>query len=159
MGQGSGRRLRGRSGKFYLALVADLLGWAEWHFRQARPAADGASQADHLASAARQLAALPGRNRKPVMVDAGPLFPIEIDYLWAAFTELSAGLQANGFAPPMVTWEAIGAWQRLTEFGALEPWEARTLVQLGMVRAMVAAEQNPKPSATTNRGQKGWNRA
>lgn len=88
------------------------------------------------------MANLPGgKKRIAPVVPAGPPFPEELDYLWGWFGELAAGLSSNGFGPPLVTWEAIAAWQRLADIGPIEPWEARTLVQLGMLRAGITGEQ------------------
>lgn len=65
-----------------------------------------------------------------------------MDYLWGWFEEISFGLAPNGFAPPVITWEALRAWQALADVGQLEPWEAKTLVQLGMLRASISAEKS-----------------
>lgn len=77
------------------------------------------------------------------MIDANaPEFPDVLDYLWAWFQEISLGLSPTGFAPPVVTWEALQTWQIIMDVGPLEPWEARTLVQLGMLRASVLSEKD-----------------
>lgn len=116
--------------------------WAEWTFRQNRSTADGATEGDHLESAARQFANLPGRKKKPVeIIPDAPPFPDEIDYLWQHFIELASGLASNGFGPPLVTWEALQAWRTEMGIGPLDPWEARCLVDLGMLRASVQAEK------------------
>lgn len=118
--------------------------FAEYEFRRNRPAADGATEGEHLESAARQLANMPGRRRKPVVeviVLEPPPFPDELRYLFMWFIEIVSGLTSNGFGPPMVTWEAISAWQRLMDIGPLEPWEVKTLVDLSMLRARVSAEK------------------
>jgi len=47
----------------------------------------------------------------------------------------------------VITWETLRAWQEITRVGELEPWEARTLVQLGLLRASIQAEK----SETANR--------
>lgn len=117
--------------------------WAEHQFRQNRSTADGATEGDHLESAARQLANLPGRKKKPVeIVPDAPPFPDELSYLWQHFIELAGGLASNGFGPPLVTWEALQAWQIAMDIGPLEPWEMRTLVDLGRLRAGVQAEKS-----------------
>lgn len=80
--------------------------------------------------------------RLPVIIDAdAPEFPDGLDYLWRWFQEISLGLSPNGFAPPVVTWEALRAWQAATDVGVVEPWEAKALVQLGMLRAGVMSEK------------------
>jgi hypothetical protein len=65
-----------------------------------------------------------------------------LDYLWDWFREISFGLAPNGFAPPVITWEALRSWQSMMDVGELEPWEARTLIQLGVLRASVQAEKS-----------------
>ena len=60
------------------------------------------------------------------------------------FEVLSAGLAVNGMAPPVVTWIDIEAWRSAMGVGEVEPWEAATLVQLGMLRASVLAEKANK---------------
>lgn len=47
-------------------------------------------------------------------------------------------------APPVVTWIDIEAWRSAMGVGEVEPWEAATLVQLGMLRASVLAEKANK---------------
>ena len=84
------------------------------------------------------------------VVDAGPEFPELLDYLWRWFQEISIGLAPNGFAPPVVTWEALRAWQAATRVGEIEPWEARTLVQLGMLRAGIQSEKNDAANRASN---------
>ncbi len=123
--------------------------FAEHEFRNARPMDDGASVGDHLASAQRQLAMLPGR-RKPPPEPNTPPFPEELDYLWDWFLELFQGVVHNGMAEPTVTWEALRAWQIACDIGPIEPWEAKVLVALGSMRARVmsekaAAEKKNKP--------------
>jgi hypothetical protein len=119
--------------------------FAEYQFRQSRKTVDGASEGDHLESAARQLAQLPGqrRRRRDVtdLIPEEPPYPEELDYLFRWFMEITFGLPSNGFGPALVTWEALIAWQSLMDIGPLEPWEAKTLVDLGMLRAQVASEK------------------
>jgi hypothetical protein len=81
-------------------------------------------------------------------IDSGPEFPDLLDYLWGWFQEISYGLAPNGFAPPVITWEALRSWQALSQVGELEPWESRTLVQLGMLRASVQAEKTETENRT-----------
>lgn len=84
----------------------------------------------------------PKRPRKPPPTDNGsPPFPYELEYLWDWFGELSAGLAVNGMAPPVVTWQAIRAWRKEVGIGRLQPWESRTLIELGMLRAKVQSEK------------------
>lgn len=118
------------------------MAFAEFHFRRSQKVADGATAGEHLESGARQLANMPGRRRKPVeeILPDEPSFPEELQYLFVWFIEICQGLPANGFGVALVTWEAITAWQRLMDVGALEPWEVKTLVELGMLRARISAE-------------------
>lgn len=126
-----------------------MIEWAEHEFRQNRSTGDGATEGDHLASAERQWERLKRRPRRAI-IQTGPPFPDELGYLWAAFVEISAGLAGSGFGPPVMTWEAIRAWQALTGFGEIEPWEARALVQLGLLRASILADAQKK--RPTDRG-------
>lgn len=135
--------------------MAELFEWAEQEFRESRVAADGSTERDHQQSGADQWAKIPAALRRPGGQkkdrpvtrerETGP--PFELEYLWAYFQELSFGLSATGFGPPSITWEALRAWQDLTGVGPLDPWEARTLVQLGMLRASVQAEKKPETHA------------
>jgi hypothetical protein len=57
-----------------------------------------------------------------------------------------------------VTWRDVADWMRLTG-NVLEPWEARAIVTLGLVRANIvsekmAAEHKAMPSAATGRSKK-----
>ena len=118
--------------------------FAEYEFRRNRKTVDGATEGEHLESAARQLANMPGRRRRPVAVEIvpeEPSFPEELRYLFMWFIEIVSGLTSNGFGPALVTWEAVTAWQRLMDIGPLEPWEVKALVDLGMLRARVHAER------------------
>ncbi len=132
--------------------------WAEYHFRNRAVTADGTEAGDHFESAQRQLARLPGRKRpKPngSLSPEGPPFPEPLEYLWQWFEEISMGLPISGMAPPVVSWDSLQAWQRLTVAGPVERWEAYTLVQLGMLRAGIQAEANRnnrnKPPAAKQR--------
>lgn len=128
-----------------------MIAWAEHEFRYRRPTADGSSEADHQESAARQWAAMPAalrpKSRKiSTQSDAvaGPPFPDELDYLWEWFREISFGLNPNGLVPALVGWRDIRAWRAEMDIGPLEPWEARALVELGLLRASIAEAMRPK---------------
>jgi hypothetical protein len=103
---------------------------------------DGASVEEHSASAARQWAAL-GKKVKIAAIDDGPECPPALTYLWGYFCEIASGLPSTGFGPPVVTWEALAAWSAFMRI-ALEPWEARALVELGACRASVDAEERAR---------------
>lgn len=132
-----------------------MLAWAEHEFRLGQPLDDGASQREHLESAARQLKAL-GKPMKEELVPEGPPFPDLLDYLWSWFAEISLGLAVSGMAPPVVTWADVAAWRAQTG-EVVEPWEARAIVSLGSLRAGIAAEaareksKQAKPSRTRRR--------
>jgi hypothetical protein len=81
----------------------------------------------------------------PEVSEPAELPPDLLAYLWGWFEEISLGLSADGFGPPLVTWEALTAWCGLTRT-ALEPWEATTLVRLGRIKANVESEPKPKGS-------------
>jgi hypothetical protein len=99
---------------------------------------DGGSVAEHSASAARQWAAI-GKKVKIAAIDDVPECPTALTYLWGYFCEILSGLASNGFGPAVVTWEALAAWSAFMRI-ALEPWEARALVELGAARASIEAE-------------------
>lgn len=53
------------------------------------------------------------------------------------------GLEASGGfgGVPLVSWAALRSWSLLTQT-ALEPWEARALVRLGIVRAAIVNKKD-----------------
>lgn len=73
------------------------------------------------------------------MIPEAPAFPDILDYLWRFYGEVSLGIASNGMGPAQITWRDVAAWTWLTG-NVLEPWEARCLVQLGLVRASVVSE-------------------
>ena len=79
------------------------------------------------------------------MRDAGPSCPALVWYLWLWFCELSCGLAPSGFAPPIVTWEALESWSRQMDID-VAPWEARMLVRLGQMRADILMEKAATPA-------------
>lgn len=118
--------------------------WAEYEFRHSATLEDGTEAGDHMQSAQRQLAMVPGRRRpKPngEIKPEGPPFPEPLDYLWELFTHISMGLPISGMAPPTISWNTLHAWQQLNDT-KIEPWEAETLVKLGMMRAGIQSEQS-----------------
>lgn len=125
--------------KFSQGLVEDLIDYAEHEFRLDRKAEDGATERQHRESAARQFAKM-GIKPKVVPVTEGPPFPDDLDYLWAWFQDHSLGVMQNGNGPATVTWDGLSAWSRLVRV-ALEPWEARTMVRLGVLRANIISEK------------------
>lgn len=129
--------------KFYQAAVDRLVVFAEHQFRLDRKRDDGASERDHLASAQRQIANLPGWKGKKEVVPESPEFPIEIDYVWGWFCELSTGLSSNGMGPAVVTWESLSAWCLMTGT-TLDGWEAKALVRIGFARAAIESEKAEK---------------
>lgn len=87
---------------------------------------------------------------------AGPPFPDRLGYLWDIFLVVSAGLPSGGWGYPTITWEALAAWSALTGT-PIAPWEAETLVRLGLLRANIAAEKppdgHPHPHRPTRSGR------
>lgn len=116
---------------------------AEHEFRLDRKREDGASEREHLESAKRQIAKLPGWKGKPAsaVVPDGAAVPDALLYLWAWFHEHSQGLAQNGMGYPAVTWEGLAAWCGLTGI-LLEPWEAQAMVHLGALRAGIEGEKS-----------------
>lgn len=82
-----------------------------------------------------------------------PDFPWPLEYLWRDFNEIAAGLSANGFAVPSISWDVLQAWSLLRGI-ALHPGDALTLVRLGALRAEVLSEEQPKPDAGSNKDRK-----
>jgi hypothetical protein len=62
---------------------------------------------------------------------------------------LSDGISSGGFGPAVITWSDLQSW-KLAMGIELAPWESRALVQLGSLRAAIAAEANPpaRPAAS-----------
>jgi hypothetical protein len=87
--------------------------------------------------------------------DEPPECPLELAYLWSWFIELSYGL-APGFGPAMATWDNVGWWSQLMRI-ALDPWEARMLVELSAMRASIVSEK-PKPKPVPTNGVQGHKR-
>jgi hypothetical protein len=120
------------------------MAFGEHEFRGARKQADGATEAEHQASAARQWAML-GRHdeAKRVAPDDSPECPAALAYLWSWFLEILFGLPSSGMAVPTITWEALRAWSDGCCI-ELEPWERRALVMLGNSRALILSETKDK---------------
>jgi hypothetical protein len=130
--------------KFFAEALEALCAYAEPVFRSSRKLDDGASQAEHQASAARQLAAL-GRKAAARQADPDlPAFPWALEHLWDLFLDLVIGVASNGMAPPVVTWRDVEAFDAAADLD-LAPWEKRALVRLGNLRAMVLSEDLVKP--------------
>lgn len=104
--------------------------------------ADGSALAEHKASAARQFAKLGRKKTAEIESDDGPSCPSELGYLWNYFQEVSEGISAGGFGPAVVTWTDIYFWR--VQMGIeLAAWEAKAIVQLGNLRAVIASEKQP----------------
>lgn len=118
------------------------MAYAEHFFRHASTLGDGAEAGDHIDSAQRQLARMPGRKRPQPngpLIPEPPPFPEPLDYLWQIFELVSMGMPISGMAPAVISWDTLQAWESLTNT-ALEPWEAQTVVQLSMMRAGIQSE-------------------
>ncbi len=139
--------LCGERSKFYEELVEALIAFAEFEFRNARRTSDGATEGDHKASAARQMAALGWKKAAAEALPDSPPFPIALSYLWSWYCQHSMGLAINGMAPAVVTWEGIASWSAVMDV-ALEPWEALAMVRLGNVRANIESEKINATSKT-----------
>lgn len=117
------------------------MAWAEHTFRLGRVQHDGATEGQHRANAARQWAALGKvQNAQAASVAPSPAFPDRLGYLWRWFCAIDAGLPQDGWAQPVVSWQALAAWCEVTRT-ELEPWEAEALVQIGHIRAGIFAER------------------
>lgn len=69
-----------------------------------------------------------------------PPYPARLDYLWRDFVDIIRGMEGGGFSAPLVSWQGLKAWSEIMG-RTLEPWEARLIVHLGMVRADILAEK------------------
>lgn len=115
---------------------------AEADFKLDRKLDDGGSERDHLASAKRQIANLPGWKGKKAeeIKTESPEIPDALQYLWDWFRQHCKGLAQNGMGYPPVTWEGLTAWCGLTGV-VLEPWEADVMVTLGVLQANTMNEK------------------
>lgn len=120
------------------------MAFAAHAFELGRTAGDGATQRDHLESAARQRA-MRGGKAAATRVKAldGPQLPERLAYLWIWFVEIYSGVSGGGFSVPGVGWTDLAAWAALTGEQP-EPWEARVLVDLGSLKA--STDSKPKPT-------------
>jgi len=100
-----------------------------------RPDKDGATVRQHLESVERQL------KKRPAQLD-GPPMPEELRYLWRWFWELHAGRTVNGMSHTRASHHDIWAWQQNFRIAA-QPWELRTLMQLGVIWLNVMNEELP----------------
>jgi hypothetical protein len=114
--------------KFYAELVEELVDFAEHEFRLERRSG-GATEREHLSSAERQIANIPGWRGPQTILDEAQPFPAELQYLWVWFSAHCWGLQSTGMAIPTVTWQGLAAWCELMDI-ALAPWEASAMVRL-----------------------------
>lgn len=87
--------------------------------------------------------------RGGVTSEPAPRIPGLLRYVWDAFREVSAGIQANGWTYPVVTWETLRAWSEETD-QHLEPRDARLVVQLGERRAAILNAAQTKKNAGKN---------
>jgi hypothetical protein len=132
MAAAQGLSARAQSWKFYAGLARELIAYARHEFALSRAAAAGGTEREHLKGALAR--AKTAERRREIDAElAGPPFPRPLRYLWAIFAEIAEGLDAS-FGPPVISWQTLDAWSRLTGV-RLEAREAITLVRLGRVRA------------------------
>lgn len=65
--------------------------------------------------------------------------PRPLVYLWEWFGDYAFGLPSGGMGPAAPTWENLQAWRDHMRLD-LEPWEARAMIRLGHIRAVVQSE-------------------
>ncbi len=65
--------------------------------------------------------------------------PSGAEYLWRWFVEIINGVTAS-FGPPSIAWSDLVAWCTFTG-ELLDPWEARLLIKLSVIRANVLTEE------------------
>jgi hypothetical protein len=81
--------------------------YAEWDFKLAIPDKDGVPEREHLRQVEKQT------GRTPLAL-ISPEFPVELEYLWDYFLELSA-TRPQGYSGPLsITYQEIAAWKDLT---------------------------------------------
>lgn len=136
--------VREQRGKFYAALVEELIAFAELEFSRKKPI-DGAEAGDHDEAIQRMTKNIPGWKGPTRIVAESLPFPVALEYLWTWFNDLLSGSVSSGMSVPRPTWETVFAWSRLTG-NALAPWEAQTLIRLGCVYAQALTPPPPKTS-------------
>jgi hypothetical protein len=109
-------------------------------FKKDRSTSDGATEGEHMESAARQFAALGNTKAAALASPQGPSFPELLDYLWGWFVQHSMGMASGGMSYPVITWEGLRAWSWQMHID-LEPWEAEAMMTLSVTRANVHAEK------------------
>jgi hypothetical protein len=103
---------------------------------------DGASEGEHRKSAAEQFRKL-GIKPKYEVVIPEPIFPEALRYLWNWFLQIHQGIQGNGTTYPVVTWEAVYCWAKLTRQEPA-PRDVQMIIALGNTWAVIRAEQLEK---------------
>lgn len=132
-----------RHRKFYAGLVKELVVFAEYEFKNSVKASDGATKGEHTSSAALQWEKIGKPQLAKSLVADPPHFPDELSYLWDWYRIHAMGIALSGMAPAVVTWEGVAAWALLMDV-ALQPWEARAMVTIGYIRAVVEGESLQK---------------
>jgi hypothetical protein len=79
---------------------------------------------------------------KQEVLAPAPHFPEPIRYVWDWYQEVRGGVQGNGNTYPVVTWEALHCWSRLTR-QEVSPREARTIIALSNMWAGIMGEKKP----------------
>jgi hypothetical protein len=100
---------------------------------------DGATEGEHRQSAAAQFEKLGIKPKQPVVI-VEPPFPRPLRYLWDWYLEIRRGIDGNGTTFPVITWQAIDCWARLTR-QEIEPRDAKVIVTLGNIWAAIMAEK------------------
>lgn len=119
--------------------------WARHQFELDICDSNGFSSREHLVGALKR-ARTEVRRQLIAAELAGPPFPQPLEYLWLLFVEIADGLEANGWVPPVVTWQSLAAWSQLTGI-SLQPTEALALVRLGAIRASVIGKPDDAQSS------------
>lgn len=108
-----------------------LCDWAEHTFKLDKPTKDGTTEREHLEQVEKQL----GRKLKETEPDVE--FPFEIQYLWAAFIQLSNARTAGFSGPNPLSYSEIKAWMEVTNT-PLKSWEVDAIKRLDFVYMGVA---------------------
>jgi hypothetical protein len=124
-----------RAGKFYAELTAELVAYADAHFRLDKPDKDGETDRQRLLAVESQTGKTP-----PELAEA-PILASHLAGLWMFFCELSEARGGNGFGVNPIGWSEFHSWQQLTRT-RLAPWEVRAIRAVDRVFIRVMGQKD-----------------
>lgn len=131
----AGRRLRWEPCPFFEGLIEELLAFARESFRLGASGGDGVSLEAHHAQAEKTMRKL-GKVATGPAAPESPRCPVELEYLWNWFFEMSQA-RGCGFGPNPIGFGEIAAWCQLTGTD-LNPWEVSVIRRLDVVCLEIA---------------------